>query len=46
MDGCCCLCVCQCTTYVPGASGDQKNLLGSLHLELHMVASCCVGAEN
>ena len=33
-------------TYVPGASGDQKNALGSLELELQMVVSCHVGAET
>lgn len=38
--------VCAPTTCVPGAQGSQKNLSDSLDLELQMVVSCHVGAEN
>ena len=33
-------------TCMCGSHGGQKRMLDSLSLELEMVASCCVGAEN
>ena len=40
------VCVCLCTTCVPGDCGGQKKVLGFLELELKMAVNCHVGAGN
>lgn len=40
------VCVCPCTTCLPGVLRGQKRVWGPLNLELQRVASCHTGAEN
>lgn len=39
-------CVCLCAMYVPDALGGQKAALDALGLQLHVIMSCHVCAEN
>ena len=41
-----CLSVCLCVTFIPGSKGGQQRVTEVLELELQMVVTCHVDAEN